>query len=340
MSTGAFTVFTDEPTVTALGRTIAALYAGKEAGDVAWLAYNDEIRGGGAREQQRALRRMRLAHAENNASASESSAHAKGALLTNGTAGFWLVHSVPKLLDVSASAFTWGAAKTYGQSMLCLSLDATGVEIAATQLTQMMLHASLNSMSTVPTALQRSFPRMMDLLNAKEPEQPSGVSEIKTMGGVSFTSFAKRGSWGRDLYEDLVQPRLGISMAWCVWGEIEEKDGVYGRAAGSNTSSASRRRRLSLSLSHPPSHHPTPPLLLLPPPFPLSQGDVATITLSRIVLHERWLRLRLREHRIHLTLSRGGTIPLHEGPCEVGDHAAESAAGRRIDVHMALRRWH
>ena len=209
--TGAFHVFENEPTTGAFGKTIAALYAGKAAGNVAWVTYNDELRGGGAREQQ--LQRARLA----NASASETSAHAKGALLTNGTAGFWLVHSVPKLLDVDASEFSWGAAKTYGQSMLCLSLGAADVEIAATQLTQMALHATLNSVSSVPSALQSRFPRFVALLNGEEPTQAAGAAQITTLGGTSFTSFAKRGSWGKDLYEDLVQPQLGINMAWETW---------------------------------------------------------------------------------------------------------------------------
>jgi deoxyribonuclease-2 len=211
--TGAFHVFENEPTTGAFGQTIAALYAGKAAGDVAWVTYNDELRGGGAREQQQQQQRRRRA----NASTSEMSAHAKGALLTNGTAGFWLVHSVPKLLDVGASEFRWGAAKTYGQSMLCLSLGAAGVEIAATQLTQMALHASLNSASSVPSGLQSRFPRIVALLNGEEPAQAAGGAQITTLGGTSFTSFAKRGSWGKDLYEDLVQPQLGINMAWETW---------------------------------------------------------------------------------------------------------------------------
>jgi hypothetical protein len=71
-------------------------------------------------------------------------AHAKGVLTYDGGgAGFWLIHSVPKFPDLEPASFTWTASSTYGQSFLCLSLDAEGVDQAAFQLRHMCVLKSI-----------------------------------------------------------------------------------------------------------------------------------------------------------------------------------------------------
>ena len=64
---------------------------------------------------------------------SSSGGHNKGVLALDAKAGFWLVHSVPKLPDISLPAFRWTASQEYGQTFLCLAATVPNINAIAKQ---------------------------------------------------------------------------------------------------------------------------------------------------------------------------------------------------------------
>lgn len=79
-----------------------------------------------------------------NASATSSGGHNKGVLALDATSGFWLVHSVPSLPDLTLPAFSWvSASKIYGQSFLCLSITTAQANGIAQQVRLINDHITL-----------------------------------------------------------------------------------------------------------------------------------------------------------------------------------------------------
>ena len=139
-------------------------------------------------------------------------AHAKGVLAYDGGngrsgngGGFWLIHSVPKFPDLTLPAFTWTASTTYGQSFLCMTLDAPQIDRAAYNLRHV---AAQIFSSSAPWWLLASSPNMSMLVNAipaSGADADSTIGFLTTRAGVEIDHFAKSASWGQDLYEDLVR---------------------------------------------------------------------------------------------------------------------------------------
>jgi len=141
-------------------------------------------------------------------------AHAKGVLAFDGDSGFWLVHSVPKFPDLNAPSFEFPDSGTiYGQTFLCLSLNADGVDSAALQMRYD--HVDIFK-SNLPSDMESSVPNMKQLLD-KEVLEGTHVWNGQTVSGADFTSFAKSNDWGKDLGEDLVSPTLGLGFMWETW---------------------------------------------------------------------------------------------------------------------------
>jgi len=137
----------------------------------------------------------------------------KGVMAADANGGFWLVHSVPKFPDLGPASFTWTASTIYGQSFLCVSLDTDGVENAATALE----YQDPNFYdSAIPKALASTYPTLSALYGGAR-EKGSSVATITSAGGTSFTSFSKDGTWGQDLYDDLVEPTLKQAFEWETW---------------------------------------------------------------------------------------------------------------------------
>ena len=104
----------------ALGGTLAHVFAGKGDDGLAYVAYNDQPPDGAT------ILGPPAPH-------DDKGAHAKGVLATDGQVGFWLVHSSPKLPDVRQGQYSFSGSIVNGQTYLCLSLSAAGVEQAASQ---------------------------------------------------------------------------------------------------------------------------------------------------------------------------------------------------------------
>lgn len=137
--------------------------------------------------------------------------HTKGLFATDASGGFLLVHSLPKAFTLTGAAagFWGGASTTYGQSFLCLTLPVDQVEEAAYAYQYNDIDAYD---SYVPAALSGALPNTVALV-AGQRRSGTYSTQLTTAGGAGFTVFAKSGSAGVDLYEDVVQPALGID-AW------------------------------------------------------------------------------------------------------------------------------
>jgi len=216
---------------TSLVQTLAQVYTAKSS--LAYLAWNDEVPTG-VNDNADSLDPLNTSSLSQGLMSDKTSntpsssrnmsvnamggpanddAHAKGILATDGSKGFWLIHSVPKFPDLSQKTFSWTASTTYGQSMLCISVSASTVEDIAA----VLLYANLGIYSSnLPSSLRSSLPNMADLIDDKDSDG-STSKVIESVGGQRFTIFSKSESWGQDLYEKLVSPTLKVSFFWETW---------------------------------------------------------------------------------------------------------------------------
>lgn len=206
--------FLNMTTGLALGDTLHQVYAHKT--DYAYVLYNDESP-------------PHTALAASNVSEDET-AHAKGVLAFDGTSGFWLIHSVPKFPDLNGPDFTWTASNVFAQHFLCISLDRENIDKAAFQVrhTEPGIFAS-----NMPAAFSSLVPNMTLVVQQKKASETSNVLAVTSVsGGTPFKHFAKRGTWGKDLYEDLVEPTLEEPFLWNTWRRKPYTEGSYCKASG------------------------------------------------------------------------------------------------------------
>ncbi|XP_063702793.1 plancitoxin-1-like [Culicoides brevitarsis] len=131
-----------------------------------------------------------------------SKGHSKGVIVSDGTQGFWIVHSIPRFppeLEVGAYGYPSTGAK-YGQNYLCVTMKAAEIDKAISQLemNQVQIYSS-----QLPASLKKKFPNAVRLLEG------FNVLTLKSAAGVTFTSFAKSSNFKRDLYQDLLAPAIG-----------------------------------------------------------------------------------------------------------------------------------
>lgn len=174
----------------ALGSTLHQVYEDKTG--LAYVFYNDEPPVG--------------------STPSSNSAHAKGVMASDGTSGFWLIHSVPKFPDLTAVDFTFpSGGEIYGQTFLCLTLPNSEINSLTTQLQYDKVSVYE---SNLPSGI--SWPNLQSLIDGNFIDG-TNILNTQTIGGASFTSFAKSPSWGQDLYENLVLPQLKTGFMWETW---------------------------------------------------------------------------------------------------------------------------
>jgi deoxyribonuclease-2 len=149
---------------------------------------------------------------------SSSYAHAKGILGWTSSGGFWLIHSMPLFPNPPASGnFSIpDSARIYGQSFLCVSVDAANLNIIASQLqyAKPQIYAS-----HLPATTATYAPNLTALLNGTFITKiaASNVAPITTRGGQAFTSFNKNSKWGKDVYQFLVAPYFKSSLVAETW---------------------------------------------------------------------------------------------------------------------------
>ena len=144
--------------------------------------------------------------------------HTKGVVSTDGTAGYWLIHSVPKFPPAIGADYGYPhTGMMYGQSFLCISLNATQMETVARQL--LFNEVTVYSKS-VPAALAARFPTLQRAAQmAPVDKSPPFYSAqtIQSRAGVEFVTFAKSRHFGKELYADWIAPALDVGLMVESW---------------------------------------------------------------------------------------------------------------------------
>ena len=174
-----------------------------------YILYNDECPDGAGKEDN------------------ESYGHTKGVLAFDKSTntGLWLLHSWPKYVDM------WSAdhqTPLSGQTFMCLTLDYDSMERLATQMINHQ-EPQVYAVKTVDTDSP-----LYHLSSGVKPTDPadSSILDLKTKGGVPFKVIAKNKKWGKDFWNDLVGPALGVDMDVESWirGPVpvtEDSDGTH-----------------------------------------------------------------------------------------------------------------
>uniref|UniRef100_A0A182QG06 Uncharacterized protein n=1 Tax=Anopheles farauti TaxID=69004 RepID=A0A182QG06_9DIPT len=144
--------------------------------------------------------------------------HSKGVVSTDSTTGFWLIHSVPKFPPEIGAGYSYPhTGMLYGQSFLCISLDASQMETVAKQL---LFNEVTVYSSTVPADLSTRFPTLTKAARMQPIDNIApfyNLQPIRSSGGAEFTSFAKSRHFGKELYADWIAPVLGVGLMVESW---------------------------------------------------------------------------------------------------------------------------
>lgn len=183
----------------ALGRSLQPLYR-SNASQVAYLLYNDQP------PKESAVRE------------SSSRGHTKGVLLLDKEGGIWLVHSVPRFPPPASSAkYSWPPnARTYGQTLICVSFPLAQFQQIGKQLTY-----------TFPLVydhqLEGSFlgqlPILAEVIQGHHVLHGPWNSSmmLSSRAGTPFLSFAKFRNFGDDLYSGWLAAALGTDLHVQFW---------------------------------------------------------------------------------------------------------------------------
>uniref|UniRef100_A0A182JSN6 Mitochondrial proton/calcium exchanger protein n=1 Tax=Anopheles christyi TaxID=43041 RepID=A0A182JSN6_9DIPT len=144
--------------------------------------------------------------------------HTKGVVSTDGKAGYWLVHSVPKFPPAIGVDYSYPhTGMLYGQSFLCVSLDAMQMETVAQQL---LFNEVTVYSSSVPPALAGQFPTLNRAAQMSPVDKSPPFYSAKTIrsrAGVEFVTFAKSRHFGKELYADWIAPTLDVGLMVESW---------------------------------------------------------------------------------------------------------------------------
>jgi len=176
-----------------IGRTLQQVYQANN--DQAYIVYNDE---------------------SPDDKSHSSRAHMKGVLMADADSAFWMVHSVPRYPPFMKDGYSFpDFATRYGQSFLCITVTPETVNTIAKQ---MQIDWPYAYEQQLPSALEKTYPELLNLMNMKRGgKTETGIETITSKAGKSFTIFAKSDDWGKDLFEDLVAPKLDDHMQTETW---------------------------------------------------------------------------------------------------------------------------
>ncbi|KOX79099.1 Plancitoxin-1 [Melipona quadrifasciata] len=194
------------------GITLASLYDRDNKNESMWSLYNDS---------------------PPNASYVWNFGHTKGIVMANSEQGFWLIHSVPNFPPVPKSGiqtrplnkenitidgkYSYPESGTfYGQSFLCVSLGSDQFDIVGKQLlyNEIAVYAK-----NIPDIFGKQYPVLKNATNQKHVKTPpyNHKTVIRSLEMTEFTSFAKAGKWGKELYGDFVAPQLQSDLFVQSW---------------------------------------------------------------------------------------------------------------------------
>jgi len=195
-----------------ISRTLAQVYDG--AADLSYAMWNDHVPGASV-------------------AVGGAHAHAKGVLAYANGAGFWLTHSTPmfpKPVGKAGSPFA-PASDKYGQSFVCISIGSAGLEVVGKL---MALNWPQVFSAADNAGMGQGFTAWAEKSAPEDKAAPQTLAiDITSQGGQEFKAFATRGSWGQDLFEDLVSPNFKRGFLTETWQNgvgklpnyVEGKDG-------------------------------------------------------------------------------------------------------------------
>lgn len=189
----------------ALGATLSALIDASAAGSALRVSWNDELPAAFAASG---------AAADGNATlSSATSGHTKGVLGANATGGFFLTHTLPKF-PVLTAPYAYVGSAIYAQTFTCISLSPAELESAAAGVAHVDPYVYA---SVVPSgALAAQYPTVAGIVAGARSAGTAALA-LQTLGGAAFSYYVKSGSWGADLWEDLVQAELRVNMLVETW---------------------------------------------------------------------------------------------------------------------------
>lgn len=183
----------------AVGRSLLPLYRQNNS-QSAFLLYNDQP------------------PTDSSAWDASSRGHTKGVLLFDQEGGFWLIHSVPRFPPpASSGAYSWPPnARTYGQTLLCVSLPFTQFLKIGKQLTYTYPLVYDHRLEGI---FAQKLPDLEEVVKGhhvlREPWNSSVV--LTSQAGATFQSFAKFGKFGDDLYSGWLAAALGTDLQVQFW---------------------------------------------------------------------------------------------------------------------------
>ncbi|KAJ3446753.1 deoxyribonuclease ii [Anaeramoeba flamelloides] len=183
----------------ALGSTFKQAWNNKGSSSVGWLFYNDQI------ESELDTTSM---------------AHSKGAVIWDEQTAAWIIHSLPKFPPPTSHPYSIpDSGDVYGQTFFCVSMNFKDVDDIGLSL---RYRRALTFDYNFPSSYVSSLPNIHKTIYDDYIDGPITLTQhFSTIKNVDFVSFAKTKEWATDLgltiYEDLVQPELGIDAAWQTW---------------------------------------------------------------------------------------------------------------------------
>ncbi|KAH7719140.1 Deoxyribonuclease II family protein [Aphelenchoides avenae] len=152
-------------------------------------------------------------------------AHMKGFIAFDEKQGFWLIHSVPGLVDSNKPYEYPESGTKYGQSILCVTYPTKALEEIAEQL--IVGQPSIYDF-VLPEFVKSAYPRMQAAAEGKK-QSPKGrevqrEAKLTSKGGEKFLSFQKNRLFAKDLYADFVASSIGKDMYVETWLNGAAKD--------------------------------------------------------------------------------------------------------------------
>lgn len=104
----------------------------------------------------------------------------------------------------------------YGQSFLCLSLDAKHIDIVGQQLIYNEVQVYDKQLTST---LQPLYPNVDRLIRGEQVADAPywNLVDLSTLGQRQFKSFAKSSKFAKELYEDWVAPVLNTNLYVETW---------------------------------------------------------------------------------------------------------------------------
>ena len=181
------------------GRILAPLYDDELSQNILYALYNDE-------------------HPDGNTSFTDG--HTKGVVAFGPKDGFWLVHSVPHFPPNTENNGKYSYPHTgqmYGQSFLCISLRT--IDSANAIGGQLLYNHPYMYSTNIPSWAKDKYSDFNLAIQGSHIKKPPyfHTTQLRSLQGVNFISFAKYTLFHKDLYADFVAPSLQSDLLTETW---------------------------------------------------------------------------------------------------------------------------